>query len=116
MMADMFARFHGLCGFLLLAGLAQAAPPKPPTTVYPYSNSSKLIDFTSWLKEQCHYKKGFVTATGGGFRWSDGTRARFWGVNIANRNLWIEHQEIDTVVDTLAASGVNLVRFEALDS
>ena len=117
MMADMFARFHGLCGFLLLAGLAQAAPPKPPTTVSPpYRNSSKLIDFTSWIKEQCHYKKGFLTATGGGFRWSDGTRARFWGVNIANRNLWIEHQEIDTVVDTLAASGVNLVRFEALDS
>ena len=118
MLADMYARsVRTLCGLLLLAGLAQAAPPKPSAAAgFPYTNSSKLIDFTSWIKEQCHYKKGFVTATGGGFRWSDGTRARFWGVNIANRNLWIDRAEIDTVVDTLAASGVNLVRFEALDS
>lgn len=117
MLADMLARTLGLCGLLLLtASPLQAAPPKPPTAAFPYTNSSKLIDFTSWIKEQCHYKKGFVTASSAGFRWSDGTRARFWGVNIANRNLWIERTEIDTVVDTLAASGVNLVRFEALDS
>ena len=133
MLADMFARLpslRALCGLLLLAGMAPNCPPlrsaaaeplrpAPKSAVasgYPYFNSARLIDFTSWIKEQCHYKKGFVTATGGGFRWSDGTRARFWGVNIANRNLWIERNEIDAVVDTLAASGVNLVRFEALDS
>jgi len=52
----------------------------------------------------------------GGFRWQDGSRARFWGVNIANRNLWIPGKEVDKVVDALARSGVNLVRFEAIDS
>jgi len=98
---------------LLLAGSVGAAPPKPK---YPYANSLRLLDFSSWIRKECHYKKGFLTSTQTGFRWSDGTRARFWGVNIANRNLWIERGEIDAVVDTLAASGVNLVRFEALDS
>ncbi|MBT9585391.1 beta-galactosidase [bacterium] len=98
---------------LLLAGAVQAAPPKPK---YPYTNSLKLVDFTTWIHKECHYKKGFLTSTQSGFRWSDGTRARFWGMNIANRNLWIERAEIDAVVDSLASSGVNLVRFEALDS
>jgi hypothetical protein len=96
---------------LLLAGSVLAAPPP-----YPYTNSLKLLDFSGWIQKESHYKKGFLTSTQSGFRWTDGTRARFWGMNIANRNLWIERPEIDAVVDSLAASGVNLVRFEALDS
>jgi len=108
---------HRLCvrtlaSVLLLSGISSHAAPPP----YPYQNSLKLVDFTSWIQAQSNFKRGFLTSTNNGFRWSDGTRARFWGINIANRNLWIERAEIDTVVDTLAASGVNLVRFEALDS
>ena len=100
---------------LLMAGTVLAAP-APPRPRFPYTSSLKLLDFTTWIHKESHYKKGFLTSTQSGFLWSDGTRARFWGMNIANRNLWIDRAEIDAVVDSLAASGVNLVRFEALDS
>jgi len=99
---------------LTLLGLTALAAPSEP--VYPYAPSLKLVDFTSWIRQQGQFDRGFLKATPRGFAWPDGTRARFWGVNIANRNLWVERTEIDRAVQVLAASGVNLVRFEALDS
>lgn len=92
---------------LLLLVLASAAWSQP------YQPSLKLIDPVRYLGEP---GPGFLTAGHGGFRWHDGSRARFWGINVANRNLWIPGKEIDKVVDAMARSGVNLVRFEALDS
>lgn len=104
-------RAFALTALLGFAPLAGAQPPP-----LPYENSLKLVDFTSWVQAQGRFDRGFLTSSPEGFRWPDGTRARFWGVNIANRNLWIERQEIDRVVEVLAASGCNLLRFEALDS
>jgi hypothetical protein len=98
-------------GLSLLCPLQATAEPASP-----YRPSLQLVDLTSWVGENIGYKRGFLTATRDGFRWQNGSRARFWGINIANRNLWIPRDEIDKVVDALAASGTNLVRFEALDS
>ncbi len=92
---------------LLLLVLASAAWSQP------YQPSLKLLDPVRYLGEP---RPGFLTAGHGGFRWQDGSRAHFWGVNVANRNLWIPGKEIDVVVEAMARSGVNLVRFEALDS
>lgn len=99
-----------LVGLLLVAPLAAAPLPTLPRD---YAPSLKLVDLSRSTGAR---EPGFLTASRNGFRWSNGTRARFWGVNIANRNLWIERDEIDQVVEQLAASGVNMVRFEALDS
>ncbi len=115
-----------LMGFALISYLASSAWAKPSPKVenktekpspFAYFSSSRLLDFSPWVGDSHRgYKKGFVTTQGSVLRFSDGSRARFWGVNIANRNLWISHAEIDTIVDTLHRSGVNMVRFEALDS
>lgn len=96
--------------------LAATGPQAHSQPAYPYQRSLKLVDLSSLPAENEGYRRGFLTATRDGFRWPNGARARFWGVNIANRNLWIPRAQIDAVVDQLAASGVNLVRFEALDS
>lgn len=96
-----------LLPFFLLIGLAlgQNVP-----------DSLQVRELGSLSRDQNAFKRGFLTVRDGQFRFADGTRARFWGVNIANRNLWIPHEEIDRVVDGWARSGVNMVRFEATDS
>lgn len=113
----------GLLVSSMLAGPGLAKPASKPeakpekNSAYAYFSSSRLLDLSPWTGDSYRgYKKGFVTTQGSVLRFSDGSRARFWGVNIANRNLWISHAEIDTIVDTLHRSGVNMVRFEALDS
>lgn len=96
-------------------GSAAPSPAPVPTPNFRYPDSCHL-DF-GFLRDAQALRRGFLrVGTDGHFCWDDGTRARFWGVNIANRNLWISHGEIDAVVGTLARSGVNLLRFEALDS
>lgn len=82
----------------------------------PYPDSLQVRELGSMVRDPEALKRGFLTVEEGQFRYADGTRARFWGVNIANRNLWIPREEIDQVVDAWARSGVNLVRFEATDS
>jgi len=82
-----------------------------------YPESLRLPVVLRFLKDPRAFQRGFLrVGRAGHFVWADGTRARFWGVNIANKNLWIGHEEIDRVVTTLSRSGVNLVRFEAIDS
>src|SRR5207244_2529490 len=61
-------------------------------------------------------KYGFLQARNGKFLWPNGKRARFWGVNISNKSVWVDHSTIDNVVEVLARAGCNMVRFEALDS
>ncbi len=81
-----------------------------------YPDSLQVRELGSLTREQNALRKGFLSVQDGQFRWADGSRAKFWGVNIANRNLWIPRDEIDRVVDAWARAGVNMVRFEATDS
>ena len=77
---------------------------------------SSIVDFR-FLLDAPAGKRGFLRTTPDGhFAWPDGVRARFWGVNLSNRSVFIPKPEIDRVVDALARSGANMVRFEALDS
>ena len=62
-------------------------------------------------------RHGFLTTRPDGhFYWSDGTRARFWGINIASRSLRRSPEQIERVADVLARAGVNMVRLEAIDN
>jgi len=112
-------------------GVAGAQPPAAPSpsipalpavfepgatspSVTPWPCSS-LFDF-SFRLEAPTGKHGFLTVDGDGrFRFTDGTPARFWGVNVARDGVFAEHEVIDRVVTVFARSGVNLVRFHHLD-
>lgn len=62
-------------------------------------------------------KYGFLkVGNDGHFAWGNGKRAKFWGVNISNRSIWVGKEAIDRVVDVLTRAGANMVRFEAIDS
>lgn len=77
---------------------------------------SSIVDF-SFLLDPPAGNHGFLGVSANGqFRWSDGKRARFWGVNISNQSAFADAATVDRVVPTLARAGVNMVRFEALDS
>lgn len=109
----------GLATFVLLAtaltsgGRSEAALGKDPSDIFP---PSSIVDF-SFLLDPPAGKYGFLsTDSAGRFVWPNGRQARFWGVNISNRSVFIDEATIDRVVPVLARSGVNLVRFEALDS
>ncbi|HSV75149.1 MAG TPA: beta-galactosidase, partial [Chthonomonadales bacterium] len=77
---------------------------------------SSAVDFR-FLLEAPAGRHGFLTVDRQGrFAWPDGRRARFWGVNISSRSLWVDAATIETVADALARSGANLVRLEAIDN
>lgn len=60
--------------------------------------------------------RGFVTtARDGTFRFGDGTRARFFGVNIAKDALFVGDAEMDQMVETIRAAGLNIVRLHHFD-
>jgi hypothetical protein len=85
----------------------------PNTGLFP---DSSLVDF-GFLLHAPAGKYGFLqTGKQGHFYWSNGKRTRFWGINISSQSIFCDHQTIDKVTNVLARAGVNLVRFEAMDS
>ncbi len=61
-------------------------------------------------------KHGFVAVKGGRLAFEDGTRARFFGVQLLPPVAFSESDRADALADRLARSGVNLVRLGDLDS
>ena len=59
--------------------------------------------------------KGFLQTDGAHFKWSDGTRARFWGINVANTSLQESDANIVSILRNFRASGFNLVRLHHFD-
>lgn len=81
-----------------------------------FSPSSSLVDY-AFLLDPPAGRHGFLTVDSRGrFVWPSGARARFWGVNISRKSVFVEDAAIVRAVETLAHSGVNLVRFEAIDA
>ena len=77
---------------------------------------STQVDLRSTLEAPAG-KHGFVT-TGkdGHFHFQDGTRARFWGINVSSSRLNIPRIRIEQVVTNFARAGLNMVRLEAIDN
>ena len=59
--------------------------------------------------------KGFLQTRGAHFVWGDGTRARFWGINVANSSLQESDADIVKMIQSFRAAGFNLVRLHHFD-
>ncbi len=60
---------------------------------------------------------GFLTThSDGHFYWPNGQRQRFWGINVSSTRVLIPTPQIDETVKLFQRTGINLVRFEAIDN
>ncbi|MDI6783748.1 MAG: hypothetical protein QME64_06605, partial [bacterium] len=99
-----------------LAGEKEPLAIRTVNPVFDFFPDASLQDF-SYLLDAPAGKRGFLTVRPDGhFYFTDGTRARFWGVTITQEHIDIPHERIDRIVDTLARAGVNLVRLHSLDN
>ncbi len=74
-----------------------------------------VMDF-SYLHDRRCGERGFLfTGTDGHFYFEDGTRGRFWGVNVAKGSVFQPNERIDRVVATILRAGFNLVRIHHID-
>jgi hypothetical protein len=88
-----------------------AAVLDPNITPYPRSslhNFSDLLDAPAG-------KHGFLKSKGEHFVWQDGTRARFWGINVANTSLQEPEADIAAMIQNFRSAGFNLVRLHHFD-
>ncbi len=113
MMAHKGAAGIGLALMLCCLGGAPTGRYDIHTDVWP---SSSLADF-AFLLDPPAGRHGFLTVDKQGrFAWPTGRRAKFWGVNISRRSVFVDDSTIERAADVLARSGANMVRFEALDA
>jgi hypothetical protein len=68
------------------------------------------FDMRDWLDAPAG-KHGFIRGDGNDFMFEDGTKIKFWGVNIASNRPFIPQDEVGQWVDFLAKYGINGVRF-----
>jgi hypothetical protein len=109
---------------LLLAfapALAQESVPNPPLADFPidhFATTSAPSD-VRFLLDAPAGRRGFIGVSGGHLATPDGTRFRFWGVNLAGWTtgsaLLPPHHDAEVYASTLARLGVNCVRFQFLD-
>ena len=76
---------------------------------------SCLVDLRDRLSAPAGDKGFLFVGTDGHFYFSDGTRARFWGINVAKDSVFQPHETIDRVCDLFARAGLNLVRLHHVD-
>jgi hypothetical protein len=112
--------------FLLLAIApapvpAQDTAPNPPLADFPidhFAASTSAAD-VRFLLDAPAGKRGFIGVSGGHLATPDGTRFRFWGVNLAGWTtgsaLLPPHHDAEVYASTLARLGINCVRFQFLD-
>lgn len=101
-------------GALVLCLSVRAATPVVSVQAKRFPDSS-LADLSSLLDPPAG-KHGFLhIGSDGHFYFADGLRARFFGVNVAARSVFVSESTIDEVVDVLARAGCNMVRLHHLD-
>ena len=61
-------------------------------------------------------KHGYVEARSGHLYFEDGTRARFFGFNIATRSNTPDHATAEQLAEHFASMGVNIIRLHAADA
>lgn len=76
---------------------------------------SSLADFSDLLDGPCG-KRGFLfTGRDGNFYFEDGSRGRFWGINVAKDSVFQPRERIDAAIASIARAGFNLVRLHHID-
>jgi hypothetical protein len=83
----------------------------PNEAAYPRSS---IHDFSN-LQDAPAGKHGFLTVKGDHFAWTNGRRARFWGINVANTSLQEPDADIDAIIESFRAAGFNLLRLHHFD-
>ena len=86
---------------------------------YDYPRNHEKISGTamdaSFLLDAPSGKHGFAKAEGESIIFEDGTKARFWGGNIAAANLYPSYEQAEYTATILAQRGFNLVRMHMYD-
>ncbi len=59
---------------------------------------------------------GFVTSHDGHLYFEDGTRARFWGINLVDQMCFLTVDQVDSLIDVLTAAGANMIRLHLMDA
>ncbi len=76
---------------------------------------SSLLDLSGML-ERPTGNRGFLFAgRDGNFYFEDGTRGRFWGINVAKDAVFQSPERIEEAVERIARAGFNLVRLHHVD-
>ncbi len=91
---------HGLDGFPFPITIHSPGAPVPSAWAVPPNAGSR----------------GKLAVKDGHLAWPDGTRARFWGVNLLTVANYPTHELADALAVQLAANGVNLVRMHHADA
>ncbi len=131
-MRDIIKLISQCCFLMVLIGLASSAPPADTQAIGEASaainraqpprldvNSdfpdSCLVDFSFRLSPPAGNQGFLFVGTNGHFYFQDGSRARFWGINVAKDAVFQPHSVIEQVAALFARTGLNLVRFHHLD-
>lgn len=76
---------------------------------------ASLVDFSVSLDPPAG-KRGFLfVGTDGRFYFEDGSRGRFWGINIAKDSVFVPRETIDQIAGVVSRAGFNLVRLHHID-
>ncbi|MCX7697925.1 MAG: cellulase family glycosylhydrolase [Candidatus Goldbacteria bacterium] len=79
-------------------------------------SSDAIIDFTESLDKPAG-KHGFITVNKNGeLIFEDGERAKFFGTNLVDGDIFRSYEEIDKMVKRLAKLGVNIIRLHHMDA
>ena len=76
---------------------------------------SSLVDFSHLLDGPTTTHGFLFPGSDGQMYFEDGTRGRFWGINVAKRAVFQPTEVIDAAVDAIARAGFNLVRLHHID-
>ncbi len=114
----MLSFFRVLVPFAFVFGFSQSLlfsqTVSPPQVSFP---ASSLVDFSATLLKPAGTLGFLEVGEDGRFRWKkDGSRARFWGINVSSTRLNLPDAQIEAVVKNFARAGLNLVRLEAVDN
>ena len=83
---------------------------------YPKGTSgSHYVDWSHLLHAPAG-KHGFLKSIGEEFQFEDGTPAKFWGVNLVEKNIFASHETMDSLATRLAKMGCNIVRLHHMDA
>jgi|LSQX01.1.fsa_nt_gb hypothetical protein len=77
--------------------------------------ASSLVDFSPQLDAPCGSRGFLFTGRDGNFYFEDGTRGRFWGINVAKDSVFQPPDRIDAAIESIARAGFNLVRLHHID-
>ncbi|MEI6502461.1 MAG: hypothetical protein WCP21_15730, partial [Armatimonadota bacterium] len=103
------------CLLMGVAALAQTPLPvnlNPNATDFP---DASLVDFSGLHDRPTGQHGDIFSGNDGHFYFDDGTRARFWGINIAKQSVFVAQPLIDETIKAIDRAGFNLIRFHHID-